>query len=169
MCYWQIGKPLKRVPQDAFNQDISLPLWAGLDFYMAEQWTANIELRIDDAPNSKSWSRATVQQSRLPQRTILFSLVTSTRRVLSSATKGKSSHGIDGHIQGIHGHVPCVSGVQSVPAWVHGGVQPCCVQTRGLQEAAGPAELTTNSKSSNVEIKHKIFYKQKIWFSPAGV
>ena len=85
-----------------------------------------------DTLNSESWSRATLHKSRLPQSAILFQLVAPTGRGLLSAAKGEFSHSIDGHVQGVHGHVPCVPGVQGVPAWIQGGVQPSSVQTRGL-------------------------------------
>jgi len=66
--------------------------------------------------NSESRSRTALHQSRLPQRAILFRLVAPTGRDLSSAAKGEFSHSIDGHVQGVHGHVPGVPGVQGVPA-----------------------------------------------------
>ena len=89
-----------------------LDLHCRLDIDMAEHGVNSRQ----DALNSESWSRATLHHSRLPQSAILFILLPPTRRVLSSATEGKFSHGIDGHVQGVHGHVPCVSGVQGVPA-----------------------------------------------------
>ena len=70
----------------------------------------------DNKLNSESRSRTALHQSRLPQSAILFQLVALTGRDLSSATKGEFSHSIDGHVQGVHGHVPRVPGVQGVPA-----------------------------------------------------
>ena len=137
-------------------------MYAFNDFAMEVSWLLDLHCRLDidmgehgvnsrqDALNSESWSRATLHHSRLPQSAILFILLPPTRRVLSSATEGKFSHGIDGHVQGVHGHVPCVSGVQGVPARLEGGVQPCCIQTRGLQEAARLSELLTH----NITIVH---------------
>ena len=99
--------------------------------------------------NSESWSRAT--QSWLPQRAILASLVR------SSATEGKFSHGTDGHVQGVNGRVHGVPpGVQGIPARLEGGVQSCCIQTRGLHDAARPAELETSRKTNFKYSKLKV-------------
>ena len=69
-------------------------IWkAVLEIDMAEQ-----ERSWQDDPDSESWSRATLHQSRLPQSAILFRLVAPTRRVKSSTAQGKFSHGIDGHV-----------------------------------------------------------------------